>query len=82
MTSDKSGETSITDYTTFYDNFASFFSRSAGVPSWTCLKTLESQFSHEPKRTFFIPADVLKDDSFNRVLGNLTGDIKISAGAQ
>jgi hypothetical protein len=42
------------------------------------LKTLKSQFSHKPKRTFLPYADVLK--RFNRVLGNLTV-IDATAGA-
>jgi hypothetical protein len=49
------------------------------IATGACLKTLKSQFSHKQKSTILIYADVLKQ--FNRVLGNLTGAIKMPAGA-
>jgi hypothetical protein len=44
-----------------------------------CLKTIKSQFLHELKSWFSNYADDLK--KFKRVLGKLTGAIKMSAGA-
>ena len=49
-----------------------------GKPPGACLKTIKSQFSHESKSSFSNYADDLKQ--FKRVLGKLTGAIKMSAG--